>query len=332
MGRKGHARRMWWVLLAVLILLRPAAGCAAGGRGVAALAVGQQAFYAQRVGGQVIGCSTYHVTGRERQGSRELFTVQPTTLLQVDVAGQTQTVQYCATTLLAGDYAPQRYELSIATSGGTPARITAARAADAWQVAIEGGAPRQDQRIPLAEASYLLDNNLFEQCAFLMAASRLQPGETRVVPVLVPQMLTDLSLKLSTAPAEEDVLVDSLAERALRITVSSEQLSTMVLWATPAGELLRLEIPAQNAVLERSDELAAFKESRSTPSNVEFGAFWNVDRMAARLAAKVVSGHVNPALFKELDYVTAEGLLVRIVLTADQVVVELAERTAAPEL
>ena len=309
MGSKGRSWHALAVLLSLVLVALPPAGCAAGTPAEPFLHVGRQAFYALRLGGHAIGYTTYRVSGRERQAGRDLFTVDSNTFLQVDVAGQTQRVYYCATSVWAGDLAPQRYELSIAHSGGALERVTAERGPAAWQVSLESGTLRQQGEVPLAEAAYLLDNNLFEQCALLMAALHLKPGETRAVQVLVPQMATGLTLQISAGSELEQVAVGGELSRCRRVTVTGEQLSTMLLWLTPEGEMARLEIPAQDLTLEKSDEsvlhevqsvsLALFMEGRSTPSNVEFSAFWNVDRLVAQLEVKVLGERVDPAFLSD---------------------------------
>lgn len=309
MGCGSHSRRALVFLVSLLLLVLPPAGCGAPAPVEPPLRVGQRAFYALQMDGRVIGYTAYRVSGRDRERGRDLFTVDSSTFLQVDVAGHTQRVYYCATSVLSGDLAPQRYDLSIAHSGGALERVAAERGAEAWHLTAEGGGQREERQVPLAEAAYLLDNNLFEQCAFLVSALRLQPGEARVVRVLVPQMLTSMALEVSASADEEEVLAGGERVRCRRVTVTGEELSTTVLWLTPEGELLRLEIPAQNLALERTDEsvvgrvqsvsLAAFMEGRSAPTNVEFSAFWNVDRLVAQVEARVLGERVDPAFLSD---------------------------------
>lgn len=309
MRSTGSSSRRFAVVLSLLLCTVLPLGCGVEAPTGQLLQVGQRAFYALRLGERVIGYTSYRVSGRERQGGRDLFTVDSNTFLQVDVAGQTQRVYYCATSVLAADYAPQRYELSIAHSGGALERVSAVRGPSGWQLAVEEAGQRQEGQLPLAEATYLLDNNLFEQCAFLAAALRLKPGETRAVRVLVPQMLAGLALELSASAEEQEISVGGAPQRCRRVTVTGEQVSTTILWLAPSGEMVRLEIPAQNLALERSDEsvvgqvqsveLAAFMEGKSTPANVEFSAFWNVDRLVAQLEVKVVGERVDPAFLSD---------------------------------
>ena len=300
------------LLLSVLVSLSLSGGCGRRGHDGQApqrLSLGEQAYYALRVGGQVMGYSTYRVTGREAQGQRECFTVESQTVLRVDVAGQAQTLDYRACTLLADDLTPQRYELTIRRSGEVPAQVVATRQQGAWQLSASAGSLQRQKTIPLAEATYLLDHNLYEHYLFLLRSASLEPGEERRVRVLVPQDLTSLEVVLSAGQATQEIVVGERKESCLPVTLSGEQLPRMTLWLAPDGELLRLDLPGQGLLVERSDErvvgqvrgipLATLLAGKSVPSNVEFSAYWNVTRLRARLEVKVIGEPVDPALLTD---------------------------------
>lgn len=298
-----HARSVSTLLLALLLLLGPAASCRqADPQGPAPLRKDEAAFYAIQIGGRTIGYSAYRVTGCTPHGQRELCTVESRTVIKVDVAGETQTVDYQAKTLLATDWTPERYELTVERSGEVPGRITAARGPEAWHLSAVAG-PQQEKDIPLAEAGLLLDYNLFEQYAFLLRATPLAPGQERRVRVLAPQGFTALEVCLSVGQDGRQITAGGRTAYCLPVMVGGEQLPAMTLWMTPERELLRLELAEQNLVVELSDErvaervqsvdLAALMAGRSAASNVQFSAYWNVTRLRARLEVKVAGERVD---------------------------------------
>jgi len=306
----GHWRSCWAFPLALMLAIWPLAGC--GVRPSAApapLAVGEQAYYALQVDGRTMGYSTYAVTGRERSGQRELFRVEAQTLLKVNVAGRTQALDYRATSVVAGDWQSQHYELTIRQDGASPIQITAQRERDVWRLSSVEGSLRRDREIPLSEAAYLLDSNLFEHYAFLLRSLPLSPGTRARVWVLVPQSLAAVELQLSVAEAGQEIMSGGEPEYCLPVTLSGEQWPTMTLWMTPARALLRLELAQQNLVVERADEgvtqqvqsidLSALMQTKSVPSNVQFSAFWNVDRLQAQVEVKVGGEKVDPAFLND---------------------------------
>jgi len=269
------------------------------------LSVGEENYYALKVGGKITGYSTYKVREKKDYQEESVWVCKEKTLLKFVMSDKkTKTMEYETITYLNSNLTPRYYQLNFSQDTIKQELQTTFSQGQA-HITLKTGEKIMKQDIPISGDTYLIDGNVFTHYIYLFKSLKLIPGEEKKISLLVPQAMKVFSVNLKVKEEKEKVTLGGREWESLVAVMKGDIFPEMIFWINSKGELLRLSLPSQNFTMELSNEkvisqIAAvdiFKllENKFTSSNVSFTYFGNVSQMKAEIEVKATGEKIDPA-------------------------------------
>ena len=224
----------FFVFLAVAIIIN--GGCMNSKDKVRMLKTGEQGYFSLNIGGQAFGYNTYKVTDQKRD-EKGIFVILSRTYMKIKMPGGEKIMDYTSETHLYNDYTPAYYKLTMSDGSNT----------NTFEIKPD------DFEIP--EEIYLCDGNVFDHAIYLFRALQLKRGEKREINLLIPQVDKEKSITalVEASEKEEEIVSGNMKYQAFSVKLTIEGFPEQTFLVTEAGEVVKLFIPSQDFVLERSD-------------------------------------------------------------------------------
>jgi transglutaminase-like putative cysteine protease len=251
----------------------------------------EEHYYACEIGGQTVGYFYYRLLKRDAA----ILRAESRFLLQTELQGEAQTLQWDAVTEMDAAYRPLAYRV-VVQQGKAKTEVDAAFQGGEARVTVSQRETRQEKSISLPGEFFLLDNNIFDHYAYLVRRIEIEPGQ-RAVSLFVPQAAGVLTITAALTEGSEPLVLAG-KEYMARVLTLDGPFAGMTIWLTEAGELLQVDIPMQNAVIRLADRdivgrlntldmFSFLLETKFTRSNVQFTGFANVMNMKAWIKVDV---------------------------------------------
>jgi len=269
------------------------------------LKLGEEYFYALKVGGKISGYSTYKVVEKKDYEKKSVWVCKERTLLKFVMSNKKiQTMDYETTTYLDSNLTPRYYQLNF-SQDTIKQEIQTTFSQGQAHTTLKTGEKIIKQDIPISADTYLIDGNVFAHYIYLFKSLELIPGEERKISLFIPQAMKVLSADLNVKKEKEKVTFEGKEYKCSVAIIKGDIFPEMIFWINSEGELLKLSLPSQNFTMELNNEkvisqvtaVDIFKllENKFTSSNVTFTYFGNVSQMKAEIEVKASGEKVDPA-------------------------------------
>lgn len=143
------------------------------------------------------------------------------------------------------DLRPTAYQIEV--TGPETQSITGQAAGNRFRATIVSTAGEQMREYLATDGAIILDEGVAHQHHFLLAAT----GGAGRVPVIIPRQSRQVAAQVTDLGAEE-ITVEGRTVQARRFRVEPQGLPTRLVWADADNRILRLRIPDEEYVAERT--------------------------------------------------------------------------------
>ncbi|MDY6911271.1 MAG: transglutaminase-like domain-containing protein [Chloroflexota bacterium] len=269
--------------------------------------VGEEQYFALKIDDQIIGYNNYKVSEEKQYNGQNTLVVEGHTMLQVNMPGSRQVSTYQTVTYLDTDLFPAYYALEF-SDGTQDQKVEIEFENGIAHASAEVGGKTIENDVSLSLGALIMDGNVFEHYVFLFRALKLNKGQTANASILMPQMMTMLDAKFVAGASPEVIASNGKSYEALSIEANITGLPLQQFWVTEDGELIKMALPSQDFVMEKTDEsvidevqgadILALLEDKFTTSNIPFSSMNNVVYMKAEIDVAVVGENL------ELDFIS----------------------------
>ncbi|MEJ2501918.1 MAG: hypothetical protein P8177_01160 [Gemmatimonadota bacterium] len=189
------------------------------------------------VRGTPVGTETFRI---QRSGSGENASLIAQGRIVLDSGEQTRALLQVEGPGLR----PAGYQIEV--TGPQPQKITGQATGSRFRATIVSNSGEQMREYLASDGAVVLDDGVAHQHYFLAALD----GDGRV-PVIIPRQSRQVSAEVSTV-GRDQITVAGESVSARRIRVAPQGLSERSVWVDDQNRVLRLEIPADNFVAERT--------------------------------------------------------------------------------
>ena len=169
------------------------------------LSVGEENYYALKVGGKITGYSTYKVREKKDYQEESVWVCKEKTLLKFVMSDKkTKTMEYETITYLNSNLTPRYYQLNFSQDTIKQELQTTFSQGQA-HITLKTGEKIMKQDIPISGDTYLIDGNVFTHYIYLFKSLKLIPGEEKKISLLVPQAMKVFSVNLKVKEEKEKV-------------------------------------------------------------------------------------------------------------------------------
>jgi len=287
-------------LLSTLVVLVVSGGChrRAEGKPAGGSAAEPALYYAIRIGDALAGYAEIRGPSLVRNADGTARVYSSHTVLRIAMLGQPRPMSWKSEVRIATDSDRLTgYEATI-RQGETETRIACRPEGSILRLErqVTGDAEADTAQIEVPENHYFMVGNDFALWMLLARRFAPSPGNLVRVQAVSGEAMVAQSVELKGLEPKP-ITRGGQQVQARRVAVGGEA----ILWADAGtGELLRIEIPAQNAVIERADAaIIAEAEraepvdplaSRFTPSEVKFADIKAVTMLRAEIDVDVTTG------------------------------------------
>ena len=243
--------------------------------------------YSLAIADDIIGYSTYRTLGTRSYAGEEVLHIESHTLIKVNLPSGEAVTEYRATTYLYQDLYPAYYRLQLSAGG-------------------EEHAIEMEELRERGLSHFIADSNVFVHFVFLFRALQLERGQSRDVPLLIPQVDQNKTM-VAQFRAADDLKEATILEEVYQyfdVQVDLAGLQTLTCQVTQDGRLLGILVPEQRFVMQISDaqvigrvkgiDMVKLLEPKFCDTNVSFSFMTNVTYMRADVEVSIAAEKPRP--------------------------------------